>query len=322
MGYLKPFNPLLNMPSWNKPNKPRLEAMWLNNTTFMDYYYRIEEIAINMFEWANLPDSVDERFIELILCEYGYGVYFDDPVLGNLFLTCMTMEPLDVYRYPTKRRAYSVNGYQKELTNKDSVLVYNNYLHTNTLTTIILYARRLADIERSIEVNIRAQKTPVLVTCEEAQQLTMKNAYKDYDGNMPVIFANTGIVDPRSIQSIQTQAPFVADKLMIIKRQIWNEMLTFFGVENGNSEKKERLITDEVMSNLGSVQAQRYIMLNSRRKAADQINKMFGTNIEVNFRQDFSALNTEMPTTTTMTTGSRESIEARQVENPNNTTLF
>ena len=296
--------------------------MWLNNVTFMDYYYRIEEIAINMFEWANLPDSVDERFIELILCEYGYGVYFDDPVLGNLFLTCMTMEPLDVYRYPTKRRAYSVNGYQKELTDKDSVLVYNNYLHTNTLTTIILYARRLADIERSIEVNIRAQKTPVLVTCEEAQQLTMKNAYKDYDGNMPVIFANTGIVDPRSIQSIQTQAPFVADKLMIIKRQIWNEMLTFFGVENGNSEKKERLITDEVMSNLGSVQAQRYIMLNSRRKAADQINKMFGTNIEVNFRQDFSALNTDMPTTTTMATGSRENIESRQVENPNNATLF
>lgn len=322
MGYLKPFNPLIHRPGWNKPNKPRLEAMWLNNVTFMDYYYRIEEIAINMFEWANLPDSVDERFIELILCEYGYGVYFDDPVLGNLFLTCMTMEPLDVYRYPTKRRAYSVNGYQKELTDKDSVLVYNNYLHTNTLTTIILYARRLADIERSIEVNIRAQKTPVLVTCEEAQQLTMKNAYRDYDGNMPVIFANTGIVDPRSIQSIQTQAPFVADKLMIIKRQIWNEMLTFFGVENGNSEKKERLITDEVMSNLGSVQAQRYIMLNSRRKAADQINKMFGTNIEVNFRQDFSALNTDMPTTTTMTTGSAQSIEARQVENPNNSTLF
>ena len=122
-------------------------------------------------------------------------------------------------------------------------------------------------------------------------------------------------------RSIQTQAPFVADKLMIIKRQIWNEMLTFFGVENGNSEKKERLITDEVMSNLGSVQAQRYVMLNSRRKAAEQINKMFGTDIEVNFRQDFSALNTQMPTTTTMTTGSAESIDARAVNLPQNTQL-
>ena len=98
-------------------------------------------------------------------------------------------------------------------------------------------------------------------------------------------------------------------------------MLTFFGVENGNSEKKERLITDEVMSNLGSVQAQRYVMLNSRRKAAEQINKMFGTDIEVNFRQDFSALNTQMPTTTTMTTGSAKSIDARAVDLPQNTPL-
>ena len=317
----KPFNPLLNPNIWHKPNKPRLEAAWLNNLTFMDYYYRIEEIAINMFEWSGLPESVDERFIELVLCEYGYGVYFDDPVMGNLFLTCMTMGPFDVYRYPRKRMAYAVDDYQKELNENNSVLVYNNYLHTNTLTTIILYARRLSDIERSIEVNIRAQKTPVLITCEEEQQFTMKNAYKDYDGNMPVIYANKGVFDPKAIQAIQTQAPFVADKLMIIKRQIWNEMLTFFGVENGNSEKKERLITDEVMSNLGSVQAQRYVMLNSRRKAAEQINKMFGTDIEVNFRQDFSALNTQMPTTTTMTTGSAESIDARAVDLPRNTPL-
>ena len=139
----KPFNPLLNPNIWHKPNKPQLEAAWLNNLTFMDYYYRIEEIAINMFEWSGLPESVDERFIELVLCEYGYGVYFDDPVMGNLFLTCMTMGPFDVYRYPRKRMAYAVDDYQKELNEKNSVLVYNNYLHTNTLTTIILYARRL-----------------------------------------------------------------------------------------------------------------------------------------------------------------------------------
>ena len=129
----KPFNPLLNPNIWHKPNKPRLEAAWLNNLTFMDYYYRIEEIAINMFEWSGLPESVDERFIELVLCEYGYGVYFDDPVMGNLFLTCMTMGPFDVYRYPRKRMAYAVDDYQKELNEKNSVLVYNNYLHTNTL---------------------------------------------------------------------------------------------------------------------------------------------------------------------------------------------
>ena len=305
----KLFNPLTAR--WNKPQKSRIQNELLNDMTFMDYFYRLEEIAVNMFEWRNLPDSVDERFIELVLCEYGYGVYFDDEVMGNLFLTCMTGAPLSVYRIPKYRRAYAQNDfgeYNKVLNEENSVLVFNNYLHTNSMSTIILYARRLADIERTIEVNIRAQKTPVLITCEEEQKLTMENVYKDYDGNRPVIFGNRGF-DPKNIQAVQTQAPFVADKLMVIKRQIWNEALTFFGVENGNSEKKERLITDEVMSNLGSVQAQRYVMLNSRRQAAEQINEMFGTNIEVNFRQDFSALDTGMPTTTTMNATGEGAVE-------------
>ena len=99
------------------------------------------------------------------------------------------------------------------------------------------------------------------------------------------------------VQAMKTDAPFVADKLNTLKRQTWNEAMTIFGVENANVEKRERLVTDEVLSNLGSVQAQRYTMLNSRRQAADKINKMFGTHIEVNFRQDFSALNTTTTTT-------------------------
>mgnify|MGYP000576745455 FL=1 len=44
--------------------------------------------------------------------------------------------------------------------------------------------------------------------------------------------------------------------------------------------------------------AQRYIMLNSRRQAAEKINKMFGTNIKVNFRQEFETFNEDMDTTT------------------------
>lgn len=296
---LVPFKPLLI--NYKKAEKPRIAAKYLNDVTFLDYYYRLEEIAVNMFEWSGIPDSIDERFIELVLCEYGYGVYFKDVAMGDLFLTCMIGAPLNVYRIPMYRRAYSVNGYQKDLTDQDSVIVYNNFMHTNTLSTIYLYARKLADLDRSIDVNVKSQKTPVLITCEEGERLSMKQAYSDYDGNVPVIFGSKSF-DPKNIQAIQTASPFVADKLMIIKRQIWNEALTFFGVENGNSEKKERLVTDEVMSNLGGVQAQRYIALNSRRQAAKQINKMFGTSIEVNFRQDFSALNTDMPTTTTMRT--------------------
>lgn len=288
------FNPL------QRPKKS-WEAKKLNNDTFIDYFTRLQEICINMFEWSNLPETVDERFLELTLCEYGYAIYFNDEVIGDLVATSMIGGPLDVYRIPTRRTAYAVNGYQKNLTDKDSVLIFNNYLHTPSMLTIILYARRLYEIERTIDVNVKAQKTPVAILCDESQLFTMKNVYEKYDGNEPVIFGARNL-DMKGIQAMKTDAPFVADKLNILKRQIWNEAMTIFGVENANAEKKERLVTDEVLSNLGGVQAQRYVMLNSRRQAAKKINKMFGTHIEVNFRQDFSALNTNMPTTTTMQT--------------------
>lgn len=301
------FNPL----TMKKP-KRSWETMKLNNDTFIDYMTRLQEIAINMFEWAGLPDTVDERFLELTLCEYGYLVYFNDEEIGDLVATAMIGGPLDVYRIPINRRAYAYNGYQKDLTNKDSVLVFNNYLRTPSMLTILLYARRLYEIERTIDVNVKAQKTPVAIICDESQLFTMKQVYEKFDGNEPIIFGAKNL-DLKGIQSMKTDAPFVADKLNTLKKQIWNEAMTIFGVENANTEKKERLVSDEVLSSLGTVQAQRYVMLNARRQAAKQINKMFGTQIEVNFRQDFSALNTEMPTTTTMETDA--DFVDREVEN-------
>ena len=76
------------------------------------------------------------------------------------------------------------------------------------------------------------------------------------------------------------------NKLQILKHQIWNEALTFCGIENSNADKKERLVSDEVGSNYGNIEAQRNVMLNARRQAVKKINKMFGTNIEVGFRSN------------------------------------
>lgn len=261
----------------------------LNRNTFNDYFNRLFELAINMFKWENLPDSVDERFLELALCEKGYCLYFNDDIMGNLALTCMIGGELDVYRIPTRRIAFAVNGYQAERTNKDSVLIFNNYLHTPTMQTISLYAERLTAIERAIDVNVNAQKTPIAILTDEKQKRTVEEIYRKYEGNAPVIIGAKNL-DLDSVKAITTGAPYVADKLNILKRQIWNEALTFFGIENANTEKRERLVSDEITSNLGGVQAQRYVMLNAREQAADKINRMFGTNISVKFRQDILGL--------------------------------
>lgn len=268
--------------------KNRWPSAQINNQTYIDYYQRLMEFAINMFEWRNLPPTVDERFLELTLYEKGYCLYFNDEVVGNLALTCTIGGMLDVYRIPTERRAFAVNGYNKICTSQDSVLIFNNYLHTPTILTIELFARRLYEIERTIDVNVKAQKTPTLVLASEQQRLTMKNLYMQYDGNEPFIFGDKDM-EIEGIKCLKTDAPYVADKLQVLKHQIWNEALTFCGIENSNQDKKERLVADEVGSNYGNIEAQRNVMLNARRQAADKINRMFGTNIEVGFR---SSLNT------------------------------
>lgn len=268
-----------------KARKRKNEAARLNNKTYGMYYNRLTELALNMFEWVNLPDSVDERFLELSLFSQGMAVYFNDEVMGNLALNCMIGGNLDVYRIPIRRTAYATNGYQKHLTNQDSVIIFNNYTHTNSLLDIEMYARRLYEIERAIDVNVRGQKTPNIVRATESQRLTMLNLYMQYDGNEPFIFGDNNL-DMDAIKVLKTDVPFIADKLNLLKRQIWGEALTYLGIENNSSDKKERLITEEVNSNLGGVEAQRFCKLNARRQAVKKINKMFGTNIEVKFREE------------------------------------
>lgn len=273
----------------SKSLKRRWQSAELNNKTYSDYYNRLMELALNVFEWENLPPSVDERFIELTLYETGYCLYFNDEIIGNLALTCTIGGQLDVYRIPLLRRAYAVNGYNKMCSAKDSVLIFNNYLHTPTQSTIELFARRLYEIERAIDINVKAQKTPTLILSSEQQRLTMKNLYMQYDGNEPFIFGDKNL-DIDGIKSLKTDAPFVADKLETLKHQVWNEALTFCGIENSNQDKKERLVSDEVGSNYGNIEAQRNVMLNARKQAVKKINSMFGTNIDVHFRSNLATM--------------------------------
>lgn len=255
------------------------------------YYYidRLTELSISMFEWVNLPDTVDERFLEMTLFTNGCAVYFNDDVLGNLALPVAINGQWNVYKIPIRRRAYSVNGYQNgDLTIDNSVMIYNNMIRTNSVRAVRMYARRLWDLDRSIDVNARAQKTPVLLQGTEQQRLTLINAYKELDGNSPVIMADKDF-DLRNgpISCITTEAPYVADKLYQLKTEIWNEALTYLGISNLNIQKKERLVADEVTRNMGGTIASRYSRLEMRRKAAEEINDMFGTDIEVNYREDY-----------------------------------
>ena len=265
----------------------------LNNQSYIQYVNRLTELSISTFEWKNLPPTVDRRYIELELFKNGSVVYFNDEIIGDLCLDCIASGRLDVYGEPYIRRAYSrYNQYQKMLKPNNSVIVWNNYLRTNSVLDVEIFSRRLWLIDRIIDVNVNAQKTPVLVQGTEKQRLTLINLYKEFDGNTPFIFGDKNL-DLNALKAISTDAPYISDKLYQLKTQIWNEALTYLGISNINIQKKERLITDEVTRNQGGTVASRYSRLDCRRMAVDKINAMFGTNIEVNYREDFQSIDVD-----------------------------
>lgn len=266
------------------------ESATVNNLTYMQYLNRLTELSVSMFEWKNLPPTVDARYLELHLFETGSMVYFNDEVIGNLCLDCLPSGRLDVYGNPVLRRAYSgYNNYQKLLKESNSVIIWNNYLHTNSVLEVKMFAKRLYNLDRIIDVNANAQKTPVLIQGTEQQRLTLKNLYKEFDGNTPFIFGDKNL-DLNSLKCLQTGAPYVCDKLYNLKQMYWNEALTYLGINNTGAQKRERMLTIESSQAQGGTISSRYSRLQSRREAVEKINAMFGTNIEVNYREDFMSI--------------------------------
>lgn len=256
----------------------------LNEITVQNYYMRLQLLAQTMFKWEGLPDSVSARFLESVLYDHGWGLFFFDDQLGYLGLQGTIQGQLNHYREPIKYRAWSIS-YQKDLDADDCVLVRNNYGSIPTSLTLMMYAHRLAEVERTIDVNISQQKTPLAILCDEKQRLTMMNIYKQYKGNIPVIFGDKSM-SLDNFKVLKTDAPYVADKLMIYKHNLWNEAMTFLGINNANTDKKERLITDEAEANNGLVKSSANVMLTTREEAADKINKKYGLNVSVTLREN------------------------------------
>ena len=274
-----------------KGRKAQTEAFLQNQRTYLQYVNRLTELSISMFDWQNLPNTIDARFLELALFNDGMAVFFKDEVMGYLGLQVMIGGTLDVYRIPITRTAFAQNGYQMKLDQSNSVIIFNNMLHTNSILDVQEMSKRLYEIQRTIDINVIQQKTPKIITCTENQRLVMKNLYAQYMGNEPFIFGDKNL-DLSGIKTFDTTSPYVADKLYDLKTQYWNEALTYLGISNVNTVKKERMITDEVQRNLGGTIASRYSRLFMRQQACEQINKMFGLNISVDYREDMQVLDT------------------------------
>jgi hypothetical protein len=267
--------------------RPQKMTKLMNNSTYADYLIRLRLLATSVFKWEGLPESVNERFLEQALYASGKALFFKDASKGFLCLTCIPASSINVYHEAKTYHAYSIN-YDEAYTDENSVLIKNNWEQYPTAETIELFAYRLSKVERTIDINLNHQKTPFFIRCHKNQLMTLKNVINQYEGDEAFILGDTTL-DPNNLTAVLTPAPYLIDKLTLYKSDLWNECLTFLGINNSNTDKRERLIVPEVNSNNQFIQASAEVMFMTRKYAADAINKMWPKlTVSVTMRTDFT----------------------------------
>lgn len=263
-------------------------AQMANNMTFSYYYYKLMLIARALFDWENLPNNMDERWIEKYLFTSGKCIFYKDPKLGFMVAGLAQQGGVNCYGDPTDvypvAENYVYDG-PKLVNGENCYIIRNNDLMLPNFPVVRHYAFKLTNIDRAIDVNIEAQKTPILVRCSDKQRLSLKNAINQRRDNEPVIWSTDQSNIGDMVSTLELNAPPVFKDLQTQKHMVLNEVFTDLGINNANMDKRERMVANEVEANNEQVKASEDVMLKVREQACKEINRIFNLDISVKRRK-------------------------------------
>lgn len=255
----------------------------LNELTFATLYNKFKLLATSAFEWSGLPDGVEEKFVERYLFSYGKAAFFRHPRMSFMCLEAQDGRGFNVYGEPLHYIATGYGGFSQELSADDCVVIENNPLRMCTHDFVMFYCNKLAEAERTMDVNVKTCKTPFVIACDDKDVLTFKRIYQMIDGNTPAIYADKGL-NLDALNVLKTDAKFLGNDLMDYKKSVENELLTFLGFDNLAVDKKERVNLSEANSNNQITESFAELQLISRELACERINHMYGLNVSVKRR--------------------------------------
>lgn len=254
----------------------------------------LTEMAMNRFKWEGMPDTIDLRYMELTLFRYALSVFYWDNTYDKfLALQGAGAGNPNFYQNPT---SYIINGngsFQgKTLRARHVVPIWANYLRTPDIDIVLIYAKKLAELDRTIEINSKNARMPKLLGTTESGKLSAENLVRQFDEGNPLITVQANSqLGPMSINDVLTTLdlgvdPDAVEKLHILRSRLWGECMGLLGLDFANQDKKERLVAAEVGANDQQVDAIRRVNLNAREQAAEAINDKFGLNVTVAYHVD------------------------------------
>lgn len=267
--------------SKTKINMNKISQEGKDLSHYQRIYLRYKLYGINMFRYENLPEKIEERYIEKGLFEYGQVAFYNHPSIG---LICVPCSGTGKYNYQGEPLGINLHLYGGDtiVCNDETkfVRMINNDEMIATKFYVQDYAKKMYEVERTIEANIAQQKFPYLFVTNDKTEFAMKTVFRKLQDGEFAIFSGKDLDLENSVKVLNTNVPYVVDKLNQYKYELEREILTFFGLNN-NFEKKERLLADEVNSNNDYVNTMIDIMFRQRQLAIEKVNKKFDTTIIV-----------------------------------------
>ena len=266
------------------------------NTTdnFFSYYIELLNKAINVFEWKNVPDNIDTDTLETILFRCGDVAFFK---YNNTFYISHGNKSGEMTYNFTPEKYLVSNPYIEKGKNFnlspdiDSVIIYNTpadkYISLKSSFNEIIKrtAGILSDNLSSLnclQINTRVQ---TIVTADNSNvaksaEMKLKDLYdgKPYSVITSNLASNINIDDKSNANSKN-----IAD-LIDLNNYEYAQYLHALGIESNENNKKSRMIVDELKDNNYECLHNLHILLDSRKKAVEKINRLFNLDISVDIK--------------------------------------
>lgn len=261
-----------------------------SSASFMYYVRALFRKAMSIYEFDNIPDNWDYDYFISVLLSQGF-ITVTDTALGVLPLRC-GISGINVYNHPTTVIiANPVLGNLERTIDEDCTLIKIAFDYRGIMDIVYRYATLLSECDSSISVNLMNSKVAFIGLVEsKAQANSMKLMYDMISKGEPAVFVKGSQINSDTILYNHVKENFVAGDIQILKRKIMSEFLTEIGVNNANTDKKERLTDNEVEANDSEIQLNGGYWLENIQEGLEKTNSMFGLNLMVKLK---NTVNTE-----------------------------